>query len=59
MLRLFLFLGIFIALDIYAYQAFRFLVKGRWGTVLYFVITALIFGGLIYQFCGDVWRRYL
>jgi len=49
MLRLFLFLGIFIALDIYAYQAFRFLVKGRWGTVLYFVITALIFGGLIYQ----------
>ena len=50
MIRFFLFLAIFIALDIYAYQAFRFLVKSKWGTVLYFLITVFIFGGLIYQF---------
>jgi predicted MPP superfamily phosphohydrolase len=49
-LRFIFFILFFIALDIYAYQAFRFLVKGRWGTVLYFLITLLIFGGLIYQF---------
>lgn len=50
MLRFFIFIAILIAFDIYAYQAFRFLVKGRWGTILYFVITLLIIGGMIYQF---------
>ena len=50
MLRFFIFIAIAIAFDIYAYQAFRFLVKGRWGTILYFVITAFIIGGMIYQF---------
>lgn len=50
MLRFILFVAFLIALDIYAYQAFRFLVKGRWGTVLYFLITLFVFGGLIYQF---------
>ncbi|AWH73396.1 phosphoesterase [Dokdonia sp. Dokd-P16] len=50
MLR-FIFIILFvIALDIYAYQAFRFLVKGRWGTILYFLITLFIIGGMIYQF---------
>ncbi|WP_405222391.1 metallophosphoesterase [Dokdonia sp. Asnod1-B02] len=50
MLR-FIFIILFvIALDIYAYQAFRFLVKGRWGTILYFLITVFIIGGMIYQF---------
>jgi len=54
MIRFILFIAIVIALDIYAYQAFRFLVKGRWSTVLYFVITALIIGGLFVQFAtGD------
>lgn len=43
-----------IALDIYAYQAFRFLVKRRLGIIIYFLITAFIFGGLYYQFStGD------
>jgi len=47
----FIFIILFIiALDIYAYQAFRFLVKGRWGTILYFLITLFIIGGMIYQF---------
>jgi predicted MPP superfamily phosphohydrolase len=47
----FIFIILFvIALDIYAYQAFRFLVKGRWGTILYFLITVFIIGGMIYQF---------
>ncbi|WP_396597408.1 metallophosphoesterase [Dokdonia sp. R86516] len=50
MLR-FIFIILFvIALDIYAYQAFRFLVKGRWGTILYFLITVFVIGGMIYQF---------
>ncbi|MFC4690586.1 metallophosphoesterase [Dokdonia genika] len=50
MLRLIFFIAFIIALDIYAYQAFRFLVKGRWGTILYFLITLFIIGGMIYQF---------
>lgn len=50
MFRLILTIAILIALDIYAFQAFRFLIKGRWGTVLYFFITLFIIGGMIYQF---------
>ncbi|WP_299762707.1 metallophosphoesterase [uncultured Dokdonia sp.] len=54
MIRFILFIVFVILLDIYAYQAFRFLVKARWGTVLYFLITALIIGGLFLQFAtGD------
>jgi len=54
MIRFILFIVFVILLDIYAYQAFRFLVKGRWGTILYFLITALIIGGLFWQFStGD------
>lgn len=49
MLRLILFISFIIALDIYAYQAFRFLVKGRWGTILYFLITLFVIGGMMYQ----------
>lgn len=49
-----LFFAILIAFDLYAYQAFRFLVKGRLGTILYFTITALVIGGLFWQFStGD------
>ncbi|GGG18284.1 phosphoesterase [Dokdonia pacifica] len=54
MIRFILFIAFVIVLDIYAYQAFRFLVKGRWGTVLYFLITVLVIGGLFLQFAtGD------
>jgi len=54
MLRFILVVAVLILLDIYAYQAFRFLVKGRLGVVLYFLITALIIGGLFWQFStGD------
>jgi len=49
-LRLILFIVAVVALDIYAYQAFRFLVKSKWGTILYFLITLFIIGGMIYQF---------
>ena len=49
MLRLILFISFIVLLDIYAYQAFRFLVKGKWGTILYFLITLFIIGGLFYQ----------
>lgn len=44
-----LFFAILIAFDLYAYQAFRFLVKGRLGTIIYFLITALVIGGLFWQ----------
>ena len=50
MLRFLIVIAIVLALDIYAFQAFRFMVKGRWGIVLYFLITLSIVGGLIYQF---------
>lgn len=54
MIRFILFIAIVIALDIYAYQAFRFLVKGRLGIILYFLITAVVIGGLFWQFStGD------
>ena len=43
-----LFILALIALDIYAFQAFRFLVKRRLGIIIYFVITAIIIGGLFY-----------
>lgn len=51
---LILFVIVLLALDVYAFQAFRFLVKRRLGAILYFVITAFIIGGLFYQFStGD------
>lgn len=54
MLRLIIFIAVLVALDIYAFQAFRFLVKNRWDTLIYFVITAFVIGGLFYQFAtGD------
>ena len=54
MIRFIIFILILLVLDVYAYQAFRFLVKNRWGTVIYFIITAFIIGGLFYQFStGD------
>lgn len=46
---LILFMLLLIALDIYAFQAFRFLVKRRLDTIIYFVITSIIIGGLFYQ----------
>ncbi len=52
MLRFILFVSTIVLLDIYAYQAFRFLVKGKWGTLLYFVITLFIIGGIFYQFAS-------
>lgn len=54
MIRLIIFIAILVLLDIYAFQAFRFLVKNRWGIIIYFAITAFIIGGLFFQFStGD------
>ncbi len=54
MIRFIIFILILLVLDIYAYQAFRFLVKNRWGMAIYFIITVFIIGGLFYQFStGD------
>ncbi len=54
LIRVVIFIIVVLALDIYAFQAFRFLVKNRWGTLLYFVITGFVIGGLMYYFSvGD------
>jgi len=54
MIRFILFFILVVALDIYAFQAFRFLVKERWGTLLYFLITITVIGGLFWQLAtGD------
>ncbi len=54
MIRFIIFIAVLVALDIYAFQAFRFLVRNRWGTAIYFIITAFVIGGLFYQFAtGD------
>ncbi len=48
-MRVILFLAILFTFDLYAFQAFRFLIKGRWGIFLYFLVTALILFGLYWQ----------
>jgi len=53
-----LFILFFIALDIYAFQAFRFLVKRRISVVIYFVITAFILGGLFYTISSGDRRNW-
>ncbi|TBN00157.1 metallophosphoesterase [Hyunsoonleella flava] len=52
MLRWVIFLLIFIIIDVYAFQAFRTVSKTIWLNVVYWVITLLVVGNLIYQFYG-------
>lgn len=58
MIRLVIFTLVLLLFDIYAYQAFRFLVKNRSETFIYFVITAFIVGGLFYQFSTGDRRKW-
>ena len=44
-----LLIGIFFLLEFYAYQAFRNLVSNSWLRVLYWVITILLYGFLIFK----------
>ena len=52
MLRWFVFFTVFVVLDIYAYQAFKTVVKNNWVLVLYVLLTAVVLGNLVYHFYG-------
>lgn len=50
MLRWIIILVIFLAIDIYAFQAFRTLFKSSWVQWCYFLVSLLFLGALVYQF---------
>jgi len=52
MLRWFLFVFVFIVLDIYAYQAFRSVLKNNWSQFLYVLLSLSVLVNLIYHFYG-------
>lgn len=52
MLRWLIFLVIFGILDFYAFQSLRTVTKSSWIHVLYWVLSVLVIGNLIYQFYG-------
>jgi predicted MPP superfamily phosphohydrolase len=47
-----------VLISIYAFQAFRFYIKGRTGTILYFLIIGLIIGGLFWQLSSGDRRQW-
>src|SRR5690606_28851439 len=52
MLRWLIFLVVFGILDFYAFQSLRTVTKSSWIHVLYWVLSVLVIGNLIYQFYG-------
>ena len=52
MLRWIIFLGVFIVMDIYAFQAFKTIAKNNWLKILYGFITVLVIGNFIYHYYG-------
>lgn len=52
MLRWIIFLLILIAVDVYAFQAFRTISKNVWLSVLYWGIALLVIGNFVYQYYG-------
>lgn len=52
MLRWIIFLVVFGILDIYAFQAFRNVVKNNWLQLGYWLITALIIGNFVFHYYG-------
>ena len=50
MLRWIIFIVIFIAIDVYAFQAFKTLFKSTWVQWVYYLISLLFLGVIIYQF---------
>lgn len=49
MIRLIIFIGIVLALDIYALQSFRSVTKNPWVTALYIACSIAVLGNIIYQ----------
>jgi predicted MPP superfamily phosphohydrolase len=49
MFRWIIFIAIFSAIDFYAFQALKTLIKSNWIHYLYFLISALVLGNFIYQ----------
>ena len=52
MLRWIIFLVVFGVIDIYAFQAFRNVVKSNWGQILYWLVTVLVIGNFVYKYFG-------
>ncbi|MFV0566468.1 MAG: metallophosphoesterase [Flavobacteriaceae bacterium] len=52
MLRWILFFILFIVIDLYAFQAFKTVVKNPWLQGLYWAVSALVVGNFIYQYYG-------
>src|SRR5690606_26882940 len=52
MLRWLIFLVVFGILDFYAFQSLRTVTKSSWVHVLYWILSVLVIGNLIYQFYG-------
>jgi len=52
MLRWIIFLGVFLIMDFYAFQAFKTVAKNNWLQILYWGITVLVIGNFIYHYYG-------
>ena len=49
-MRWFILAAIYLVVDLYAYQALRVFSKNIWVALIYFIISAIVIGNLIYQF---------
>ncbi|MFI1771080.1 metallophosphoesterase [Thalassobellus citreus] len=52
MLRWIIFLIIFIVADLYAFQAFKTVVKSNWIQVLYWLVSVLVLGNFVFRYYG-------
>lgn len=52
MLRWIIFLGVFLIMDFYAFQAFKTVAKNNWLQILYWGISVLVIGNFVYHYYG-------
>ncbi|WP_298532671.1 metallophosphoesterase [uncultured Algibacter sp.] len=52
MLRWVIFIGVFLVMDFYAFQAFKTVTKNNWLQIIYWLITFLVIGNFIYSYYG-------
>ncbi|MFV0539679.1 MAG: metallophosphoesterase [Aestuariibaculum sp.] len=52
MFRWIFFFIVFAVLDIYAFQAFKTVVRNNWLLILYWIISVLVIGNFVYQYYG-------
>lgn len=50
MLRWVIFIGVFLVVDFYAFQAFKTIAKNNWLQMVYWLITFLILGNFVYSY---------